>query len=512
MKKIATCLLLATLAYCGAAQTGTPSCSNMSLGPNGALNGFVPSPNDAWHQDITNAPIDPTSAFIMTQGVNGLKGYGLHPDFGSTFGIPYNVVDSSATPPVPVKMTLYGGDSDNTLSPLSSSLTVEGGYPTCPYDAGTTTDASDHHVIAVDRNQCVAYELWRGSYCAGAWSAANGAIWDLTKTEQRPIGLTSVDAAGLSVFSGLIRYDEIVAGQINHAIRFTTKFTRNNQNNGLFTAPATHAAGNGWGLDNPIIGMRIRLRADFDISHYSQTNQIILKAMKQYGMILADNGSTLFFQGTPDSRWNDDDLSNLKQVPSSAFDMIQMNSVYDTSTAPTGAAPKINSFTASSTNINLGASVTLTPTVTNASYSFIDVAGFVRGPVTVTPTATTTYTLTSRNAFGTSTASVTVNVNAAPPPPTVKAVSIAGVNSVANVYTFSAQAQLSNNTVQDVTRAAAWTSSNPAVATIANGTLLFVRSGTTTVVAQDGAVTSQPITVRAVLPLRISGSPVTASK
>jgi hypothetical protein len=157
--------------------------------------------------------------------------------------------------------------------------------------------------------------------------------------------------------------------------------------------------------------MRIRLKASFDISGYSTTNQIILKAMKQYGMILADNGSNLYFQGTEDSRWNDSDLQKLRAVPALAFDVIKMGAVYDSSTAPKGAAPNITSFTASATIVPSGTSVTLMPTVTGASYSYIDKVGFVRGPITVAPTATTSYLLTSRNAYGTTTASVTVTVS-----------------------------------------------------------------------------------------------------
>ncbi len=516
MKKIATCLFLATLAYCGAAQTGTSSCSGMSLGTNGSLNGFVPSPTDAWHQDISASPVDPNSRAYMATSPTGFKGYYLHPDFGSTFGIPYSVVDSSITPSVPVKMVMYASDSDQTLYPLPPNQPVEGGMPTCPFDI-IKGDGNDHHVIAIDRNKCVSYETWVGSYCSGNWSAANGAIWDLTKSEQRPYSLTSVDAAGLSVFAGLIRYDEILAGQINHAIRFTSKYTSNNGNNGCFTAPATHAAGTSWADGNgdcigpnnqpPILGMRIRLNANFDISKFSQTNQVILKAMKQYGMILADNGSNLFFQGTPDSRWNDDDLNALKTVPASAFDVVKMSQLYDSSNAPTGAAPTINSFTASSTQIAPGTSVTLTPTVTNGSYNYIDVAGFVRGPVTVTPTATTTYTLTSRNAYGTSTASVTVKVNAAAPPAVVvQSVAISPLTTTGNVYTFAASAKLSNNTTQDVTRASTWTSSNPSIATVSNGTLLFQTSGTVSITAQDAGVPSPPVTIRAIIPLRIKSS------
>ena len=404
-KKFIVCAVFVCAAAAAVSQTPV-ACSTITVGTNGSLNGFVPSPNDAWHQDITNAPIDPNSAKIITTS-GDLAGASLHPDFSSIadggYGIPYTVVDSSQTPSTAVPIVLYPDDSDMTLVPIPANLPVEGNPSSCP------TDGDDRHALIIDRNKCVAYELYQAAQCNNAWTASGMAVWDFTSTEKRPYGLSSVDAAGLSVFEGLIRYDEIVAGSINHAIRFTAQHTKDDANNGYFTAPATHAAGNLWGTDN-IMGMRIRLKASFDISGYSSTNQIILKAMKQYGMILADNGSNLFFQGTPDARWNDNDLNALKAVPASAFDVVQMAPVYDSATAPTGAAPVINSFTASSTSVASGASVTLTPTVTGASYSYIDNAGFVRGPVVVNPTATTTYTLTSRNAYGTTSAAVTVTV------------------------------------------------------------------------------------------------------
>jgi hypothetical protein len=382
----------------------TPTSKNISLGDMGAMNGWVPSPNDAWHQDITNAPVDPaSSAIINTSG--SLADEHLHPDFGSYFGIPYTVVDSSDTPLVPVTPIWYVGDSDVTLYPMTPTTPIEGAPGPCP------VDGNDRHAIVLDRNTGVGYELFQASYCNSKWTASSTALWDFTETEKRPYTLTSVDAAGLSVFEGLIRYDEILAGSINHAIRFTATFTKNDANGGYFTAPATHAAGNNWGTGN-IIGMRIRLKADFDISGFSPTNQIILKAMKQYGMILADNGGNMFFQGTPDPRWDDNDLDALKAIPSSDFDVVKMAPVYDSATAPTGNPPQITSFTASQTNVAPGTPVVLTPVVTDASYSYVDLAGFTRGPITVTPSATTTYTLTSRNAFGTSTTPVTVTVQA----------------------------------------------------------------------------------------------------
>jgi hypothetical protein len=405
LRKFALGVVFVCSAAIGVSQTPV-ACSNMSVGPNGALNGFVPSPNDAWHQDITNSPIAANSATIITAAAD-LNSSNLHPDFGSIvggdYGIPYVVVDSSQTPSVAVPILKYPAESDITLFPVPSPLPVEGSPGMCP------TDGNDRHALIIDRNKCVAYELWQAADCTSGWTASDSAVWDFTETEQRPYSYTSADAAGLSVFEGLIRYDEIVAGSINHAIRFTAKFTKDDANDGYFTAPATHAAGTLWGTDN-IMGMRIRLKASFDISGFSSTNQIILKAMKQYGMILADNGSNMFFQGTPDARWSDTDLDALKTVSAADFDVIQMGPVYDSATAPKGAVPVITSFTASATTVSSGTSVILTPTVTGASYSYIDNAGFTRGPITVTPTATTTYTLTSRNAYGTTSRALTVTV------------------------------------------------------------------------------------------------------
>ncbi len=188
-------------------------------------------------------------------------------------------------------------------------------------------------MIVVDKTKCWVYETYGTESCNGAWSASNGAIWDMTADERRPYGWTSTDAAGLSVFAGLLRYDEVAAGAINHALRVTVANTKSDLNGGYFVAPATHAAGNSASTGN-IIGMRLRLKASFNISGFSAANQVILKAMQQYGLIVADNGSNMFFQGTPDARWNDDDLDNLKNIDASSFEVVQMGTAYDATTAP----------------------------------------------------------------------------------------------------------------------------------------------------------------------------------
>ena len=508
MNRFAVCLLLAVPALVSTAATPgtapnattTNGCSNITLGDLGALNGFVPSPNDAWHQDITNAPIDPKSQRIITVPGNLANRY-LHPDFssvvGGNAGIPYTVIDSSTVPSVPVTLNnLPDTENDQTVFPIPSNVLIEATPGQC------WTDNGDHHAIVLDRNKCVLYEFYDVNQCNGKWTTYSSTIWDMTKTEQRPYGYTSADAAGLSVFEGLIRYDEIVAGSINHAIRFTASHTKQDANNGYFTAPATHASGTLWGTDN-VIGMRMRLKADFDISGFSQSNQVILRAMKQYGMILADNGSDFFFQGTPDPRWNDNDLNALKYVPSTAFDVVQMNPIYDANNYPAGQAPVISSFTPSSSTITAGSSVTLTPTVTGDSYDYIDSVGFIRGPVTVTPAATTTYMLTSRNAFGSTSASTTVTVNAAPAIPVAPPVSPVSITIARSAppfnFTFKAIAKMSDGSIKDITSTVVWHSSNPAIATIVNGQLTVLNSGTVTITAQSGTVTSAGMKVTVTL-------------
>jgi hypothetical protein len=381
-----------------------PSCGSMSTGNGASLNGYVPFPSsNLWNTNIASAPVDPNSAAI----IGALTGSHLHPDFSNVadgnYGIPYVVVDSSATTGVAITMTTYQSESDITLYPIPITAPIEGFPADC-------TVTGDDHLIVIDKNKCWIYETWQTQRCNGAWSAANGAIWDLTSTEHRPYGWTSADAAGLPIFPGLVRYDEVAAGVIHHAFRMTVAHTKSDANGGYFVAPATHGAGNNSGTGN-IMGMRLRLKAGFDISGFSAANQAILTAMKTYGMIVADNGSNMYFQGAPDSRWDDNDLNALKAIDASNFDVVQMGTEFDASTAPTGAAPTISSFTASQTTVTAGTPVNLSWTVSNDSYDYIDAVGPVRGGTqTVTPGATTIYTLYSTNQYGRTTKSVTVNV------------------------------------------------------------------------------------------------------
>ena len=415
---IATANGLSNSAVSSAAYTiGTvvaPSCSGMSLGNGASLNGFVPFPlTNVWNTNIVSAPVDPNSAAIVA--ASGFAGWYLHPDFGSGSGdggIPYVVVDSTTTPIVSINVIDYASQSDVVVAPYPITAPIEGNPADC--SGWPDTYNGDAHVLVLDRAKCELYETYNTNRCNGHWDASSETIWDMHNYESRPFGWTSADAAGLSVFPGLVRYDEIASGAINHALRFTLEQTKNDANNGYFVSPATHAAGNNPATSN-VMGMRIRLKASFDISGFSPVNQIILTAMQQYGLILADNGPNFYFQGTSDPRFDDNDLVNLEQIASSNFEVVQSTPEfpgYDSATAPKGAAPTIDSFTASASNVSAQNPVTITYSASGDSYDYIDTIGPVSGgSATVTPTETNTYTLYSTNAYGRSVSTpITVTV------------------------------------------------------------------------------------------------------
>jgi len=377
------------------------SCSGMSLGRGASLNGFIPFPADnAWNQDISNAQVDPNSNAI----INFIGGSTpLHPDFGaglyggSTIGIPYVVV--SGSPFVDIHFTAYGSESDPGPMPVPHNAPIEG-YP----HAGN----GDRHVLVLDRDNCWLYELYH-SYPKkdGSWKADSAAVWDLLNDEQRPYTWTSADAAGLPVFPGLARYDEAASGQIQHALRFTLQYSRQ-----AFTPPASHWAPNSTNSLAAPMGMRLRLKASYDISSFPTQAKVVLTALKQYGMIMADNGSSMYISGDPDNRWSNDDLGTLKQVPASAFEVLLMDPIYTPNNVPQGKAPGITSFTATPPVSHSGQPVALNWTVSGASYFVISPqVGAVRGNTfTVYPTVTTTYTLNATNQYHRSKKTVTVTI------------------------------------------------------------------------------------------------------
>ena len=224
---------------------------------------------------------------------------GLHMDFGSYagYGIPYQVV-SSATPRSTVAFE-YADESDQVGYPIPSTPLIEGG-------AGAT---GDRHILLVDKDACRLYELFAAEQVGGAWRAGSGATWDLRSNALRPAGWTSADAAGLPILPGLVRYDEVAAGAIAHALRFTTNQTRRS-----YVYPARHYASSSTSLSLPPMGLRVRLKASFDTSGLSPSARVIAEALKRYGMILADNGSPWYVSGMSDSRFDDDVLHELDVV------------------------------------------------------------------------------------------------------------------------------------------------------------------------------------------------------
>jgi hypothetical protein len=240
----------------------------------------------------------------------------LHPDFGADFnggpfGIPYIVVAGS-TIPAPVTFE-YADESDPGPYPIPPDAPIEGG----------ASSSGDRHVLVIDRDNWLLYELFSAYPDGEGWRAGSGAIFDLASNALRPAGWTSADAAGLPIFPGLVRFDEVVEREeIRHAVRFTARRTRRG-----YIAPARHFASSDTSSTRPPMGMRVRLRAGVDISGYPSSARVVLQALKTYGMILADNGGNWFISGAPDPRWDDAELNTLKRLRGRDFEVVTMGPV-----------------------------------------------------------------------------------------------------------------------------------------------------------------------------------------
>ncbi len=283
------------------------------LGVGASLAGYRPFDDDnPWNQRIDEAPVDPLSD-VLIQSLGADRG--LHPVFGSgewegsLIGIPYVVV-SSAQPLAPIEFTEYPDESDPGPYPVP---------PLSPIEGAPDTEA-DRHVIVLDRDNWMLYELFHTFETGSGWKADGGAVWNLHSNEGRPAGWTSADAAGLPIFPGLVRYDEVESGEIRHALRFTASRTRR-----AYVPPASHWASPHRNPALPPMGMRVRLKRDFDITKFPRDVQVILRCLQTYGMILADNGSDWFITGAPDERWDNDALHLLKQVKGHHFEVIRMD-------------------------------------------------------------------------------------------------------------------------------------------------------------------------------------------
>jgi hypothetical protein len=239
----------------------------------------------------------------------------LHPDFGGDgeYGIPFVVVPSNE-PRRTINYTEYGDESDPGPFPIPLNAPIEGG----------SSSSGDRHVIVVQQGSCHLYELYRAFPRSNRWDAESGTNWDLASNAMRPLGWTSADAAGLAILPGLVRYDEVAAGEIKHAIRFTVPRSQKG-----YIFPATHYASSSTDANLPPMGLRVRLKASYDISGMHGQGRVIATALKRYGMINADNGSAWFITGAADPRWDDDDLNQLKSIPGSAFEAVDTGPVHN---------------------------------------------------------------------------------------------------------------------------------------------------------------------------------------
>jgi hypothetical protein len=265
--------------------------------------------NNIWNRNIAAQPThERSAAYINSMGTDSP----LHPDFGQglyddgPIGIPYTIVPGDQ-PLVPITFDI-DDESDPGPYPIPTDVPVEGG----PASRG------DRHVIVIERGSCTLYEVW-SSYpqADGSWTAGSGATWQLNSNALRPASWTSADAAGLPILPGLASYDEVATGVIRHALRFTVKETQ-----AATIWPARHRASDISDPDVPPMGLRLRLKAQVNISTYPPQARVILQALKDYGMFLADNGSSIFLSGMPDERWDNDDLRTLQQITGADFEAI----------------------------------------------------------------------------------------------------------------------------------------------------------------------------------------------
>jgi hypothetical protein len=269
--------------------------------------------SNAWNQRVDGLPVAADSARLV-QSI-GL-GAGVHADFGSglyegrPIGIPFDVV-SRATPRVRVSFD-YADESDRVRYPIPRSVHIEGGR----------ASDGDRHALLLDRDACKLYELYALYPRGGGWHAGSGAVWNLRSNALRPAGWTSADAAGLPIFPGLARYDEVARGVIDHALRFTAAHTRR-----AYVYPARHYASSSDDPSLPPMGLRVRLKADVDISGFPRQSRVVLQALKTYGMILADNGSSWYVSGAPSPKWSNDDLHALGRITGADFEVVDTSSL-----------------------------------------------------------------------------------------------------------------------------------------------------------------------------------------
>jgi hypothetical protein len=263
---------------------------------------------NAWNRDVSKLAVDARSAAYI-RSIDGGGNHFLHADFGGggQYGIPFRVVPRTQ-PRVPIRFTDYGDESDRGPYPVPLNAPVENG--------------SDRHVLTLQRGTCKLFELYNAQRSGAGWAASSGAVFNLRTGALRHEGYTSADAAGLPILPGLARYDEVRRGAITHALRFTVQRSQRG-----YIHPATHQAGDSSDPDLPPMGLRLRLKASYSLRRFHGQSLVILKALKRYGMLNADNGTSWYITGGSDRRWNDEDLNQLKTVPGSAFEAVRTGTI-----------------------------------------------------------------------------------------------------------------------------------------------------------------------------------------
>jgi hypothetical protein len=314
MRAPALLLLLAACSGGGGRKTPTGD-----AGPPGTVGGCELFPAaDPWHLDVRALKADGAWTQRLAAGATKTK---LHPDFGTAYGIPINVVPAGQQG-VPISFG-YDDQSDPGPYPFPPTVMIEGGTP--------TSCDGDCHVLVVQEGACLLWEAWACSYGGGRWQCGSGAKFDLSRVSvgQRPKGWTSADAAGLAIAPGLVRWDEVAAGRIDHAIRFTWHCTQDG-----WVAPASHQAvppdcpkDTSALREFPPMGARIRLRDSYPTGALPEQARVVAEAMKTYGMILADNGSDYYFQGENRPEWSDEQLDALKDIPGDQLDVLEMPAI-----------------------------------------------------------------------------------------------------------------------------------------------------------------------------------------
>jgi hypothetical protein len=431
-------MLLIALAGAGFAQA--PAIGNCTVLP----------ANNIWNTPVDQLPVSPSSSTYVTT-IGPTKP--LHPDFGSgtynggPIGIPYITVPGTQTK-YPASFT-YASESDPGPYATPLNAPIEGG----------SQSTGDRHVISVDTDNCILYELYNSFPQTSSWIADSGAIYNLTSDALRPATWTSADAAGLPIFPGLVRWDEVASGEIRHALRFTVPQTQR-----AYVWPARHYASSLTGAQYPPMGVRFRLKASFDISSFSATNQVILRALKKYGMMIADNGSAWYLSGAPDPNWNNDDLHVLTTITGSAFEAVDVSTLMvdpnsgqaqqgqvTVSVSPAAASVAVNATQKFSATVSNSTDQTVNWSIPghgsgDSTVGWIDATGLYTAP-NIAPAGTVTIqaaSATTPSAIGTAVVTVT-----APLPISVTISPTSATVRIGRTHQFTASVH--NTTNQSVT-------------------------------------------------------------